>query len=170
MNIRRAGMADSMGIGLAHVRSWQAAYKGLVPQHYLDGLDPVQRVQVWARQLSEGHQVGQAVLVAEADDEVVGFVSVGPSRDDDANGQGEVWAIYLLPDFWGQGVGKALMRAGSESLRGFGFTEATLWVLGTNERARRFYEAVGWAPDGASKRDDSRGFPITEVRYRHRLG
>ena len=159
-----------MGIGLVHVRSWQAAYKGLVPQHYLDSLDPGQRGQVWARQLSEGHQVGKAVLVAEADDEVVGFVSVGPSRDDDADGQGEVWAIYLLPHFWGQGVGRALMGAGSENLRGSGFTEATLWVLGKNERARRFYEAAGWAPDGAAKEDDSRGFSLTEVRYRRRLG
>lgn len=159
-----------MGIGLVHVRSWQPAYKGLLPQHYLARLDPVQRGQVWARHLSEGHQVGEAVLVAEADDKVVGFVNVGPSRDEDATAQGEVWAIYLLADFWGRGAGRVLMGAGIESLRGSGFTEATLWVLDTNKRARRFYESVGWAPDGASKQDDNRGFSITEVRYRRRLG
>jgi GNAT superfamily N-acetyltransferase len=120
VNIRRAGMGDSVGIGLVYVRSWQAAYKDPVPQHYLDGLDPGRRGQVWVRHLSEGHQVGEAVLVAEADDEVVGFVSVGPSRDKDANGQREVWAIYLLPDFWGQGARRVLMGAGAESLRGSG--------------------------------------------------
>jgi ribosomal protein S18 acetylase RimI-like enzyme len=166
VNIRPAGTTDSLGIALVHVRSWQAAYKGLLPQPFLDGLDPVQRGQVWGRYLSQGRRAGEAVLVAEAHGNVVGFVSVGPSRDADADCQGEVWAIYLLADFWGQGMGRALMGAASESLRDAGFTEATLWVLDTNERARRFYEAAGWAPDGVSKEDSGRGFRITEVRYR----
>ena len=78
-------------------------------------------------------------------------------------------AIYLLADFWGQGLGRSLMAAACERLRDAGFTEATLWALDTNERARKFYEAAGWALDGASKQDDSRGFPITELRYRRRL-
>lgn len=169
VNIRLAVVGDSRGIGLVHVRSWQAAYKGLVPEDYLDGLDPVQRGQAWADYLSEGHQAGEAVFVAEADSKVVGFASVGPSRDEDASAQGEVRAIYLFAEFWGRGLGRALMSAALESLPGSGFTEATLWVLGTNERARRFYEAAGLAPDGASKEDSSRGFPMTEVRYRRRL-
>lgn len=158
-----------MGIGLVHVRTWQVAYKGLVPQYYLDRLDPVRRGQVWERYLGEEHQVGEAVLVAEADGHVVGFASVGPSRDEDDNGQGEVWAIYLLADFWGQGIGKSLMAAACESLHDAGFTEATLWVMDSNERARQFYEAAGWALDGEIKRDDGRGFPIAEVHYRRHL-
>jgi hypothetical protein len=50
-----------------------------------------------------------------------------------------------------------------------GFAEATLWVLDTNERARRFYAAGGWTLDEVTRQDDSHGFPIDEVRYRRSL-
>ena len=58
------------------------------------------------------------------------------------------------------------MDAALNGLRQAGDTQATLWVLDTNARARQFYEAGGWAPDGETKQDDARGFSITEVRYR----
>ena len=169
MVIRRAEPSDGTSIGLVHVRTWQSAYRGLLPQPFLDGLDAHQRGDYWEHYLSEGTPPGEEVVVAEEEGTVVGFASVGPSRDEDANGEGEVWAIYLLADRWGQGIGKALMDAALDSLRQAGFTVATLWVLDTNERARRFYEAGAWVPDGATKQDDRRGFPVTEVRYRREL-
>ncbi len=109
------------------------------------------------------------MLVAEEDGVVVGFAGVGPSRDEDANGKGEVRAIYLLAERWVRGIGRALMDAALNGLRQAGYTQATLWVLDTNAQARQFYEAGGWAPDGATKQDDPRGFPITEVRYHREL-
>lgn len=109
------------------------------------------------------------MLVVKHGTEVVGFANVGPSRDENADGVGEVGAIYLLADHWGQGLGCTLMAAALASVTDFGFEQATLWVLDTNERARRFYEAGGWAPDGATNTDTQRGFPIAEVRYRRRL-
>lgn len=169
MVIRPAEAGDGTSIGLVHVRTWQSAYRGLLPQPYLDGLDAHQRGDYWQHYLSEGTPPGEVVVVAEEEGTVVGFASVGPSRDEDANGEGEVWAIYLLADRWGQGIGKALMDAALDSLRQAGFTVATLWALDANERARRFYEAGAWAPDGATKRDDRRGFPVAEVRYRREL-
>jgi GNAT superfamily N-acetyltransferase len=158
-----------MGIGLVHVRSWQAAYRGLVPEEFLDGLDPVQRAGHWERQLSAEGEQPELVLVAEVDGQVVGFAAIGPSRDEDGDRDGEVRAIYLTAEHWGQGIGTALMGSALDVLRRAGFSGATLWVLATNERGRRFYETGGWAPDGAVKEDDSRGFPITEVRYRRAL-
>jgi GNAT superfamily N-acetyltransferase len=158
-----------MDIGLVHVRSWQAACRGLVPQEFLDGLDPVQRGERWEQLLGEGREEPVRVLVAEVGCKVVGFASVGPSRAEDSRGAGEVQAIYLVAERWGQGIGKALMECALDALRQAGFSDATLWVLGSNDRARRFYEAGGWAPDGTEKQDDSRGFPLTEVRYRRRL-
>ncbi len=157
-----------MGIGIVHVRSWQAAYQGRFPQEYLDGLDSVQRGEAWRRHFERGTRDGEVVLVADLDASVVGFASVGPSRDEDGD-HGEVRAIYLLPERWGQGTGRNLMVAALASLDGFGYTQATLWVLDSNERARRFYEAGGWRHDGATKHDDSVGFPIAEVRYRRQL-
>ena len=81
----------------------------------------------------------------------------------------ELAAIYLLPGSWGKGLGRELMTAGLSALSEAAFDEATLWVLDTNSRARRFYEAAGWHADGAGKQDDGRGFVLNEVRYRRPL-
>jgi GNAT superfamily N-acetyltransferase len=110
-------------------------------------------------------------VVIGAGDRLDGFAAVGPTRDEDQNPErvGEVRAIYVLPDAWGTGLGRQLMAAALERLAAEGFAQATLWVLDSNARARRFYEAGGWAAEGAVKHDDSRGFPMTEVRYRRPL-
>jgi GNAT superfamily N-acetyltransferase len=169
--IRAAGVKDARQIAVVHVRSWQGAYRGLLPQAYLDGLDPAQRVGRWERSLAEADEASTGVLVADAGGTVLGFVAYSPSRDGDADPSrvGEVGAIYLLPSAWGKGVGRQLVDAALLRLAGAGFDWVTLWVLDSNIRARRFYEAGGWVPDGALKRDESRGFPITQVRYRRSL-
>ncbi len=173
--IRAARATDAAQIALVHVRSWQGAYHGLLPQAYLYGLDPAQRVGLWERVLAgagAGPGVGRAgVMVADADGALLGFAGFSPSRDDDADRDrvGEITAIYLLPDAWGKGTGGRLMGAALGRLMQAGFSEVTLWVLDANARARRFYEAGGWLADGAEMLDESRGFPITEVRYRRSL-
>ena len=80
---------------------------------------------------------------------------------------GEIQALYLLPGFWGHGVGRLLMDEGVRRLAEAGRREIVLWVLATNLRARRFYEAGGWRSDGSTKTNDSRGVGLTEVRYRY---
>ena len=82
---------------------------------------------------------------------------------------GELAAIYLLPGAWGKGLGRELMSSALSALSDAGFGEATLWVLDTNSRARRFYEAAGWHADGAVTQDGTRGFVLNEVRYRRPL-
>jgi GNAT superfamily N-acetyltransferase len=189
--IRAARIGDAAQIAVVHVRSWQGAYHGLLPQAYLDRLDPAERVGRWERSLAEadagraadsgrtgtgaggraGVEDGAArngVLVADAGGDLLGFASYSPSRDSDADpGRvGEIGAIYLLPSAWGKGIGKRLMDATLACLARAGFIQVTLWVLDSNVRARRFYEAGGWSADGGQKLDESRGFPITQVRYR----
>jgi GNAT superfamily N-acetyltransferase len=92
---------------------------------------------------------------------LLGFASYSPSRDSDADpGRvGEISAIYLLPSAWDKGIGRQLMDATLACLATAGFTQVTLWVLDSNVRARRFYEAGGWSADGGQKLDESRGFP-----------
>jgi len=85
--------------------------------------------------------------VAEADGMVCGFVAVGPSRDTDAVGEGELYALYVDPDRWGAGFGRELIAVGEEAMRDLGFRDAGLWVLEANRRARRFYELAGWTLD-----------------------
>jgi GNAT superfamily N-acetyltransferase len=170
--VRPAAVADADGIGLVHVRSWQSAYEGKMPRDYLDGLDPARRSEIWRRILEQTRPSRDGVLVVAAEGgEIAGFASFGPSRDGDTDplATGEVYAIYADPGNWGTGTGRALIDSATAELTRLGYADAILWVLGTNDRARPFYARVGWQEDGARKTDASRGFDITEVRYRRTL-
>ena len=137
--IRAARTADAAQLALVHVRSWQSAYRGLVPQEYLDGLDPALRLVRWERILTQLDPVSGGVLVAEDGSRLQGFVGYGPSRDADTNPRetGEITVLYLLPEVWGQGIGRQLMTAAVSGLTAAGYDQAVLWVLDSNARARR---------------------------------
>jgi ribosomal protein S18 acetylase RimI-like enzyme len=171
MRVRPAQIADAEAIAAVHVRSWQAAYRGLIPQDYLDRLDPAERQPGWEHLLTETNWPRRGILVVEIDRQVVGLAGLVPARDEDQDPTtvGEIASIYLAPDVWGRGIGKTLMAAALTALKHSPYRQATLWVLDTNARARRFYESTGWRSDGTTKRDDTRGFPLTEIRYRRPL-
>ena len=170
LTIRWAGPADAQAIAGVHVRSWKAAYPGLVPQDFLDSLTPEARVGPWREILSSPPCASEAtlVLVAEPSEEIVGFANYGASRDGDVDvsSVGEVRALYLDPSEWGRGSCGVLLAAAVGEVSVGGYGTATLWVLGTNARARRFYEKLGWQPDGTSKLHDWKAFVATDVRYR----
>jgi GNAT superfamily N-acetyltransferase len=144
-----------------------------MPQEVLDGLDVSARMSMWTRIMDwlRANPARGAVLIAAAADQIIGFASVGPARDtdSDASRTGELAAIYLLPDAWGIGAGRALMEVAISRLNEYGYADATLWVLDSNERARRFYAAAGWTPDGTTMVDDRDGYSLSEVRYRRAL-
>jgi GNAT superfamily N-acetyltransferase len=152
LRIRRAGPEDARAVAEVHVGSWRHAYRGLLPDAYLDRLSVDDREAMWREAFGE---VASGAFVAEAGDRIVGFASFGPSRDQDAgDGTGEIPAIYVEPSVLGAGVGRELLRAATAALRAEGFGRATLWVLEANERARRFYEKAGWSWDGTVDRHD----------------
>ncbi len=169
--IRRADPEDAAEIGVMHVRSWQAAYLGLLPQQYLDRLDPADRAERWRRALRDVSWPRSGVLILDSETGILGVAGFGPTRDTDADpvSVGEVAAIYLLPEAWGLGLGRRLMGSVLGHLAAAGYQQATLWVLDATARARRFYEKYGWTEDGAAKREDRHGMPITELRYRKPL-
>lgn len=169
--VRPATVADADEIAVIHVLSWQAAYRGLMPQDYLDGLDLAVRAAGWRQRMAALDLSRSGVLVVTAGAGIAGFAGYWPTRDGDGDpvGTGEVTAIYLHPDAWGQGLGRQLMTATLANLAAAGYRDATLWALQDNVRARRFYSRAGWAEDGAAKTDDSDGFPLVEVRYRRPL-
>lgn len=166
--IRKALAADAKAIAQVHIRSWQEAYRDLMPTHYLNGLDATlaQRESYWARSIALGEP---DVWVAQVDQQIVGWIAVGASRDEDAAGAatGEVMALYVLAGYWQTGVGLALWRAGLLGLREQGFERLTLWVLARNGRAIRFYRKAGCREDAGSERSLERGgAALVEVRYR----
>lgn len=166
VTVRLANSGDADAIGRVQVETWHAAYEGLMPDEAIAGFDVERRQQMWREGLAREPQPGSATLVAELDGEVVGFASVGRSRDEETENEGELYAIYLQPACWNRGIGRALIERAEESMRASGFERALLWVLEGNARGERFYRAAGWTADGTSKEDDFQGATVIEVRYR----
>ena len=163
--LRKATVEDAAGIAFVHVRSWQVAYRGHMPDEFLDGLDAEQRTNMWRELTQNPEKIAFVAEDREAD--IVGFSALGPSRDADAEpNTAEVSAIYVHPEKWRVGIGRALLFASLEEVRRREFDRVTLWVLEANQRARSFYETFGFTPDGAMKVDDhSKSFAVLEVRY-----
>jgi GNAT superfamily N-acetyltransferase len=160
VRIRVATAADAHAIETIRVRGWRSAYRHVFPPADLDAfpIDPSR----WRARL-ETPPPGWTTFVAETHTGVVGFASVGPSRDEE--GVGELYAIYVDPDAWSTGTGRALIERAEEQLRAE-YPSATLWVLEDNPRARAFYERAGWAADGDWKAEQRFGVRAAEVRYR----
>jgi GNAT superfamily N-acetyltransferase len=156
--------ADAEAISRVQERGWQVAYAHVFPVDQLAQGGFIQP-QRWRDRLAQPPQ-GWSTFVVVAEGVVVGFVSVGPSRDE--QGIGELYAIYVEPEAWSTGAGRALIERAEEQLR-TGYGVATLWVLEDNPRARRFYERAGWSPDGARKAEERWGVRAAEVRYRKEL-
>ncbi len=138
----------------------------MLPREFLDDLDVERRASLYR---FESDRSEDPVTWVAVDDAVVGFVSVSGSRDTDANGGGEIQALYVAPPRWRCGVGTVLLTTGERVLTELGFVEASLWVLEENERARRFYEAHGWRADAIVKTLTFAGVDVAEIRYRKAL-
>jgi len=167
--VRTASPDDAEGIARVHTTSWQVGYRGLLPQDFLDLLDWRSRRDWWRAELAAPTNPGRRVAVALMDEHLVGFTAVGPARDDDLRADlppwFEVYAIYVAPDRWAEGVGTALMTAGRH-LVPYGVHRWSLWVLQGNGRARAFYGAQGFEPDGSTRVEEIGGSAAHEVRYR----
>lgn len=163
--IRPAVVDDAEQIARVHVASWRQAYAGVVEQDYLEGLDVTRRAQWWRDQLSGAKHRGTSVWVAELGEHVLGFASLGPSVDEDADRTTlQIYTIYLEPESWGRGIARDLMRTILAAVPAG--SAVTLWVLAANERARHFYRRNGFTPDGVERLEPIGGQELAEIRYR----
>jgi GNAT superfamily N-acetyltransferase len=165
-DVRNATADDARAIAEIHVASWQEGYRGQLPESYLRSLSTEARETRWAQALHDG---GTALL-AEHAGKPLGFVAYGPSREDDAPATcGEIYALYVHPQAWSTGTGRALHDGALAALAAGGSTVVTLWVLTSNDRARRFYSRHGWKLEGATKVVEGPGVTLSEVRYERAL-
>ena len=165
-HIGRARVSDARLIANVHVASWQAAYRGIIPDAILDALDVSEREARWIANIRETHRT---VLLAKVDGLACGFCSFEAARDADLSAaDGQITAIYVTQEHWGHGPGQALFEAALLALAQAGFSSASVWVLEENARARRFYEKYGFEPDGAAQRAFDQ-LPAREIRYRGNL-
>jgi ribosomal protein S18 acetylase RimI-like enzyme len=168
MDIRRASLEDVGDIAAIHVRSWQEAYRGIVPEDFLRSLSIERREVAWRDALQSRTS---DTWIAEDAGRVLGWINTGSSRDADAGPRtGELWAIYVDPNTWRRGVGRALWREAEAQLRAAGFHRVTLWVLDVNQRALHFYESIGFSVDsGHEKTIERGGATLREIRLRRDL-
>jgi GNAT superfamily N-acetyltransferase len=165
--VRRATPDDARAIAATGVIGWQSAYRGILPDDYLDAMSVETRAIAWRHRLEADTDGLAPAWVGESGGRVVGFVSGGPPRDEDvAPPTAEIYAIYLRPEAWRHGLGTALMGAATGHLRSLGATDLVLWVFEANRAARSFYEALGWRPDGGRQALLVGGFRAQEIRYR----
>jgi ribosomal protein S18 acetylase RimI-like enzyme len=163
MQVTVASPEDCATIARIHVSSWQAAYAALLPAEYLASLSVSEREQSWRGMLEAATS---RTLVVKREAEVVGFISFGRCRDEDAPARrGEVWALYVSPHAWSSGAGWALWESARVQMLHAGFAEVSLWVLTGNARGLRFYEAVGFRREVRSEKLFERGgATLEEVR------
>jgi GNAT superfamily N-acetyltransferase len=170
VTVRHATPTDAAAVAAAHVRGWQVAYQGIVPDAFLDALDVGQRTEQWRTNIETtvlaNGLPAPTDYVAEIDDEVVGFANVGVFRGNNVDHRaGELWAMYVHPDHWGTGAGYALMNQTMTHFVETGIERAYLWVLEDNAQARRFYERQGWHADPETTEDEIGGAMIVSRRY-----
>lgn len=165
--IRRATPDDAPTLARVHIDAWRVAYRWLVPDERLENLDYARRETLFLRSTRDGPE---ETYVALEEGTVIGFLTLGRCRDEDVDAEsvGEIWGIYLAPGRWRRGVGTRLCRYGESLLRARGCRSAVLWVFAGNTNARRFYEAMGYTPDGASKTLEV-GAALEAIRYRRDL-
>ena len=149
---------DRTALSRIYEESWRWAYRGIVPQDYLDAI-PAGR---WAGLFDAP---GIHTLVALDGDRYAGTSKFAASRFPEYAGEGEIISLYLLPEYTGRGYGRALLEAAAGGLAELGFSDVFLWVLEENRRARRFYEQAGFAFAGDVREDEIGGKSLREVRY-----
>ncbi|WP_421385343.1 GNAT family N-acetyltransferase [Bacillus salacetis] len=139
VTIRKAVLSDKKGIAKVHVDSWKTTYANIVTDEYLNNLSYEQREKLWINIIPKG-----GVYVAEnSEGEIVGFSSGGKERSGEYSGfDGELYAIYILKEYQGQGIGKLLINPIIDEIKAMGFNSMLVFVIEDNS-SRHFYEALG---------------------------
>lgn len=161
--VRQAYPSDAPVIARIHVETWRTTYAGLLPDRMLATMREQKHKDSWTNVLL-GNREREVVLVAERPKVgVVGFVSAGRTRSGLESYEGEIYTLYVMPDFQNQGIGTRLLegafrRLGEQSMQG-----VMLWVLAGNP-SRFFYETMGGMKI-ATRKERLWGTVLPEIAY-----
>jgi ribosomal protein S18 acetylase RimI-like enzyme len=169
VRVREMSEPDVPAVSAIRVLGWRHAYAGLIPAGHLDAMDPVadavQRREWFVRSAGRVHNLVAEETAEDGTPALVGWASFGPYRGEDTGtAAGELYALYVRPDRIGTGAGRALTTEVVRRSAVLGRTRLSLWVLTGNTRARRFYAAAGFLPDGATMTELYDGVPVEETR------
>ena len=149
---------DLMQVSSVYEQSWKHAYKGIIPQSYLDSI-PEGR---WAASIT---RPGMNSLIAVDNGKIVGTSAFSASRWEKFPEYGEIVSVYLMPEYMRKGYGRALLEKALSEINAMGFKNTLLWVLEENVNARRFYEHIGFMNSGEVMNDNIGGKELREIMY-----
>lgn len=162
VEIRWAGIEDARNLGIVHSEAYRDAYKGIMTDEFLNAFIPAARETYFYNALFQG---AERIAILSVDGQAAGCLILRACSDEDLHiRSGEISALYLIPDYRGNGLGKRLLDWGLAQLNELGYATAALWVLKDNEKAIRFYEKYGFRHDGA-ERQILRGMELSQIRY-----
>lgn len=139
IEIRPAGPADSDAIADVHVNAWRGAYSGIIPHTALITMLNRRGPQWWARAIRRA----ASILVVEIGGEIVGYATFGRNRAHELDQQGEIYELYILPEYQGIGLGSRLFAAARDALDRHGLDGLVVWALDENDIAQSFYRGHG---------------------------
>ena len=161
--IKKATLDDIDILGQIHARSWQHAYKNIIPDSVLADITAQKRADRFKKAMSESGEENYLLLV---NNQPVGFTSIGISRDDDlSDNTGEIWGIYLDPDHWRKGYGSKLLNWAEAELKSRGYKSIALWVLKDNHQARKFYKKHNFHKEGRRETITIGNKDLEKIRY-----
>jgi GNAT superfamily N-acetyltransferase len=146
MQIRRAVPEDLPAVAKVHVDSWRTTYQDIVPKPFLDNLSYSSAEERFRRILAKRDLQPFMYVAVDSAEGVVGYASGGRARNGPAQFTGELYALYLLKEHQGRGIGSALFRAVASELLSAEMDSMIIWALEANEPACRFYRRMGGEP------------------------
>ena len=139
ITVRRARKADAEEIAAVHDAAWRDAYRGVIPGRELERMIARRGPRWWNSAISRGSRL----LVLDFDEAIGGYASYGRNRVPSLPYRGEIFELYLAPEFQGLGFGRRLFEAARADLADNGYPSMLVWALGDNDRALAFYERLG---------------------------
>ena len=161
--IRPATAADASAIARVRIDTWRTAYRGLVPDAYLDAMDVEQSVALWQRVL-DADAPNASVFVADHAGEVIGFAAANRLAEPRHALDAELSAVYVRREWQRAGIGRQLVLAAARAQRASGATGLIVWSISGNKPARAFYEALGGTVI-VEQPFEWDGVPLTETGY-----
>lgn len=139
IDIRKAEPGDAAAIASIHHAAWQGAYAGIIPHRALTAMINRRGESWWAGAIRRA----ASVLVVEVGGKVAGYTTIGRNRSRDLKQQGEIYELYVKPEYQGIGLGTRLFQAARERLDAHGLKGLVVWALEENENATAFYHGLG---------------------------
>ncbi|MBN3931591.1 N-acetyltransferase [Streptomyces verrucosisporus] len=181
VRVREAAEADLEAVAALRVRGWWYAYRRLMPREYLEAMDATAYAARRRETFAETRETVTDLVAVDGGGRITGWAALGPCRGEGGGSggggceeedcrDGELYALYVEPELIGSGLGRALLAEVVRRADARRMPRLRLWVVEGNERARRFYAAAGFAPDGARSLFDAGGTPVAEVRYTREPG